>query len=411
MFENIRMAFLGLRVNKLRSALTMLGITIGVAAVILLISLGQALESFVINQFTGIGTNLVYVMGTLDGMGRPQPLTQSELNALSDPYSVPDASGVIPVFEISQRFTSMVSFEDTTSRARVSGVTPRYLGIMSRTVTTGRMFDDTDLAAGARVAVIGTKVVENLFPDVDPIGQSMRIEGVRVQVIGVLEEKGAASFGPGADQDNMILLPLTTAQQRFVSNRTTSGEDIVSVIVLEARDDSRVDALAEQARQTMREARGILFRDEDDFTIATQGELLSTVGNITGLLTVFLAVIAGISLLVGGIGIMNIMLVTVTERTREIGLRKAVGARKGDILLQFLTEAVVLSLVGGGIGIAMSTTLSAVVTANVPDLDISVRLSSIILATAISAVIGIFFGSFPANRAAGLNPIDALRYE
>ena len=411
MIENVRMALLGLRSNKLRSALTMLGITIGVAAVIILISIGQALESFVLDQFTGIGTNLVYVFGTMDDFSRPQPLTQSELEALSDPYRVPDAVGVVPMFDIDTTFSSDVAFNDTHTTSRVIGTTPRYPNIVSRVVEFGRWFDETEVASGARVAVLGSKVVNNLFPDSNPIGQSIRIEGVRIQVIGVLENLGSANFGPGTDEDNLVFLPLTTAQQRFTANRTVSGETAVTAIVIEARDDSTVDAVVEQARQTMRETRGITFRDEDDFTITTQGELLSTVGNITGLLTVFLAVIASISLVVGGIGIMNIMLVTVTERTREIGLRKAVGARKGDILLQFLTEATVLSLVGGGIGIAMATSLSALVTANVPDLDISVRLSSILLATAISAAIGIFFGSYPANRAASLNPIDALRYE
>lgn len=411
MIENIRMALLGLRVNKLRSALTMLGITIGVAAVIILISIGQALETFVLSQFAGIGTNLVYVFGTIDDFGRPQPLTQSELDALSDVYNVPDAAGVVPMLDIDRTFSSTVAFNDTQSTSRVIGTTPRYPNIVSRVVELGRFFDETEVASGARVAVIGSKVVKNLFPETNPVGQSIRIEGVRVQVIGVLEELGSPNFGPGTDEDNMVFLPITTAQQRFNASRTVTGEAAVTAIVIEARDDSVVDAVVEEARQTMREIRGITFRDEDDFTIATQGELLSTVGNITGLLTIFLAIIASISLLVGGIGIMNIMLVTVTERTREIGLRKAVGARRGDILLQFLTEATVLSLVGGGIGITMATTLGAVVTANVENLDVSVRLSSIILATAISAAIGIFFGSFPANRAASLNPIDALRYE
>jgi putative ABC transport system permease protein len=411
MIENIRMAFLGLRVNKLRSALTMLGITIGVAAVIILISIGQALESYVLGQFAGLGANLVYVFGTIDDFDRPQPLTQSELEALSDPYNVPDAVAVVPVFDISRNFTSDVAFGDTQTTARVSGVTPRYPAILGREVTAGRMFDETEVSAGARVAVVGSKIATRLFPESDPIGQNIRIQGVRMQIVGVLNEVGAASFGPGTDQDAIVLIPLSTAQQRFTDNRTISGERAVSAIVLEARDESSVDAVVAQARQTMREVRGITFRAEDDFTIATQGEVLATVGNITGLLTIFLAVIASISLIVGGIGIMNIMLVTVTERTREIGLRKAVGAKKGDILAQFLTESIVLSLVGGGVGVAIAMSMSALVTANVPDLDISVRLSSVVLATAISVAIGVFFGSYPANRAAGLNPIDALRYE
>jgi putative ABC transport system permease protein len=411
MIENIRVALLGLRSNKLRSALTMLGITIGVAAVIILVSLGQALESFILGQFEGIGTNLVYVFGTVDGFGRPQPLTESDLDALSDPYRVPDALGVSASYDIAQNLTSSVSFEGTETSARVIGVHPRYFEVASRSAQIGRIFTDDEVTSAARVAVIGVRVVENLFANIDPIGQSIRVQGVRLQVIGVMNEKGSGGFGPGSDQDNMILIPLTTAQTRFASNRTVTGERAITAVIMEARDDSRVQAVADQARQTLREEHEISFRDEDDFTVATQEELLASVGSVTGLLTIFLGVIAGISLVVGGIGIMNIMLVTVTERTREIGLRKAVGAQRRDILFQFLVEATVLALVGGGIGVGIATGMAALATANVPNLTVIVQPSSVSLATIISVAIGVFFGIYPANRAAALNPIDALRYE
>ncbi|HEX2905797.1 MAG TPA: FtsX-like permease family protein [Phototrophicaceae bacterium] len=259
------------------------------------------------------------------------------------------------------------------------------------------------------MAVLGVEMVERLLPDVYPIGQTIRIDGITFRVEGVLNRVGGAGFGP--NEDDVIIAPLTTVQTRLSGERVLSGERPLSNILVQARSAETVDAAAYQIRQTLREERGISFRDDDNFQVFTQTELLDSLGNILGLLTVFLAIIAGISLLVGGIGIMNIMLVTVTERTREIGLRKAVGAQKGDILLQFLTEATSLALVGGVIGILLATGGTLALRAALPDLSASVQLSSVLLATAISVLIGVFFGIYPANRAASLNPIDALRYE
>lgn len=411
MIENIRVALTGLGANKLRSALTMLGITIGVAAVIILISIGQALESFVLDQFSSIGTNLVFVSGSLDSVGRPTPLTEADLVALSDLYRVPDALKVAPNYDIARNFSSTVSYNGLESTARVIGATPDYLEISNRTAVEGRVFEDSEVTGGDRVAVIGQRVVQNLFKDTYPIGQSIRVNNVRLQVIGILNEVGGGGFGPGTDQDNFIIIPITTAQTRFSNERTLSGERPLTAIVVQARTDDTVDEVVEQVRQTLREEHEINFRDEDDFIIATQADLLNSLGSITGLLTVFLAVIASISLLVGGIGIMNIMLVTVTERTREIGLRKAVGAQRGDILTQFLVEATVLALMGGSVGVAIAWSMAALVSSRVENFSVAIQPSSIFLATAISIMIGIFFGIYPANRAAALNPIDALRYE
>ncbi len=410
MFENVRIALVGLASNKLRAALTMLGITIGVAAVIVLVSVGQAIDGFIRGEFEGIGSNLVYAFGEQDGFNRPAPMTQSDVDAISDPYRVPEAVLIMPELLLPAR---SVIVEGTEESIQVVGITPDYPTLMGREVVAGRFFDESEQEGAARVAVITKKVIDSLFPDSNPLGQTMRIANVRFTVIGVLNEEGSNFGGPNNDLDDIIVVPITTALTRLSGERVISGNRPISMIVVAARDSSSVDLAAQQIRQTLREERGITFRDEDDFSVVTQGELLDSFSVVTALLTLFLGVIAGISLLVGGIGIMNIMLVTVTERTREIGLRKAVGAQRRDIVLQFLVESVILALSGGGIGVLLAwlATQGAAAAPGLEDLHISVQASSVILATFISAAIGVFFGLYPANRAAALNPIDALRYE
>ncbi|MFN8376735.1 MAG: ABC transporter permease, partial [Anaerolineae bacterium] len=344
-----------------------------------------------------------------DNNGRLTRLTQSEADALADNYRVPDAIAVMPQLNL----TRSISVEGREARATVQGVTMTYTQIVNRQVVAGRFFDQEEFDSLARVAIIGRTVIENVFPDEYPIGQTIRIGGVRFTVIGILNEQGSGGgLGPpGADADNVILMPLTTAQVRLSGDRNLSGARPVSLILVQARDAESVNAAAEQTRVALREERNISFRDEDNFTIFTQADLLESLGSVTGLLTVFLGLIAGISLIVGGIGIMNIMLVTVTERTREIGLRKAVGAQNGDVLMQFLTEAVVLSLFGGTLGVLLAAGGIAAANRLLPTLTVSVQFSSVMLATLISLAIGVFFGIYPATRAAALNPIDALRYE
>ncbi|MBK9750431.1 MAG: ABC transporter permease [Chloroflexi bacterium] len=409
--ENTRIALIGLRSNKLRSVLTMLGITIGVAAVIVLVSLGQAVETFVRNQFLGLGTNLMLVSQREASLadartgGASQMMTMRDYETLRDLSRVPDALNVMPQLN----FSRPVAVEGRQANGRIRGVTEAFVPMRNRDVVAGRFLDRTDVESEARVAVIGLTVVERLFPDSYPIGQNIRISEVTFRVIGVMEEAGGSGFG--GDENDLIWIPVTTAQHRLNTGEDASGRKRVTNVLVQARDADSVDLVAAQVREALREARNINFRDEDTFQIFTQTDLLESVGQITSLLTIFLGIIAGISLLVGGIGIMNIMLVTVTERTREIGLRKAVGAQKRDIQLQFLTEATVLSLLGGAFGIGIAFAGSLAVSAVSADLQVRVQLSSILLATLISIGIGVFFGIYPANRAAALNPIDALRYE
>jgi len=409
--ENFRIALLGLTSNKLRSVLTMLGITIGVAAVIVLVSLGQAVETFVRNQFLGLGTNLILISpreasltDMRDGVAA-LVMTMRDYDTLRDISRVPDAINVMPQLN----FSRPVNFDGRQANGRIRGVTEAFVPMRSRDVVAGRFIDRDDVETEARVAVVGLTVVERLFPDAYPIGQNIRISGISFQVIGVMERAGGSGFG--GDENDLIWIPITTAQARLNTGRDASGERRVTNVIVQARDAESVDLVAAQARQALREARNISFRDEDTFQIFTQTDLLESVGQITGLLTIFLGIIAGISLLVGGIGIMNIMLVTVTERTREIGLRKAVGAQRIDIQLQFLTEATLLSLVGGAVGVAIAFAGSLAVSALSADLTVTIQWSSVLLATLISIAIGVFFGIYPANRAAALNPIDALRYE
>jgi len=409
--ENIRLAFSSLMANKLRAILTMLGIIIGVAAVITLVSVGEGVQAVVVSEFQGLGNNLLFVTpGRLDAGEFGHTRTRAELTnddylALADTFNVPDLARVAPVYDR----PAIITRGSNEIQVTVTGTTPDYTGVRDFHPVLGDFFTEQDVTTAARVAVLGQTVYESLFPDGDvPIGQTIRINNVNFRVIGLMEEKGGSGFN---DQDNTILVPLNTAQRRLFPARRPDGKFRIDQIYAQVISEERQDAAITEMELALRQTRGIAFRDEDDFTILSQSEIIGALGQITGVLTTFLGVIAGISLLVGGIGIMNIMLVSVTERTREIGLRKAVGARRSNILWQFLTEAVILSSIGGLIGLALGATGAWLISLLSDTLDATVAWNSVVLAILFSAAVGLFFGIYPATRAAALNPIDALRYE
>jgi putative ABC transport system permease protein len=407
--ESIRIAVRALLSNKMRAVLTMLGIIIGVGAVITLMSVGKGVEQFVEESFQGLGSNLLFIFpGSLEGTStsrRPE-LTMGDYRAMADPFLVPDAMGVAP--ELSSNATVVAGRRDI--RTEIAGVTPDYLPLRSLKVSDGAFLGDTDVSARSRVAVLGSRAYEKLFEEgAYPIGQTIKINRIPFRVIGVMEEKGGSSFG---GMDNTIYVPLTTAQSRLYPWwRSRTGEPLLSTIYVQVADESLMDQAADQISEVLRQRHKITFRDDDDFTLVKQTDILAIAGDIFGVLTIFLGSIAAISLVVGGIGIMNIMLVSVTERTREIGIRKAVGAKRRDILVQFLVEAVVLALIGGGIGIALGITGSRLVAGLADQLRTVVTGDVILLSSGVSAAVGLLFGIYPAFRAAGLNPIDALRYE
>lgn len=409
--ESIRIALRGLAANKLRSALTMLGIIIGVGAVIALLSVGQGVAQVITEQIQSIGSNILFVMpinleaASAGTMTAGRALTLADAQAIADPSQVPDVVAVAPQV---QR-TATVERGREALITTVSGVTPEFSSLRNAQVAEGRFIEDSDMAAGSRVAVLGATAYKRLFPDGEyALGQTIRINQLPFRVIGLLEEKGGSGFG---SEDSIVFVPLSTAHTRLFRTATVGGSPRVSIISVQVVSEDRMDAAAEAIRELLRQRHKLSYRDDDDFSVISQKDILSIFGEITNVLTLFLGAIAGISLLVGGIGIMNIMLVSVTERTREIGIRKAVGAKRRDILIQFLIEAMVLSLVGGAVGIFLGVAGSILIARLSEGLVTVVTPQAILLATGFSAAVGLFFGIYPATRAARLNPIDALRYE
>jgi putative ABC transport system permease protein len=395
-----------LSANKLRSGLTILGIVIGVAAVIAMVSIGRGAEATITNSIEGIGTNLLFVFrGGSEDVRNPKPLTLGDANAIADPFQAPAVAGVAPMLQGSGK----VAFGSESRTTTLIGVTPEYASVRNYLLSEGSFISEEHMLGQASVVILGYDVAERLFHRTEGlVGEQVRIENQPFRVIGVLTQRGGSAF---SNEDDQVLIPLTTAQMRLLRRSTRDRVDLILVQAASAQD---VPTATEQVAQILR-TRHRTEIGADDFTILTQQNFLETASTITNVLTIFLGGIAAISLLVGGIGIMNIMLVSVTERTREIGLRKALGARRRDILIQFLTESSVLSLIGGLIGILLGWLIGLgvgyIAAANNADISPTIGLDIILIATLFSTAVGLFFGLYPANRAAGLEPVEALRYE
>jgi putative ABC transport system permease protein len=410
--EAVGLALRAIGANRLRAFLTLIGISIGISAVIALLSIGTGVQDYINNQFTSAGTNL---LGIVPGRiqrgpgGGPSSFGSTAFLTLGDYRAV--VANVSDIEAHAADFTSTGNFayESRTSQVQVSGVTPSFSQVRNWRASLGRFIEEADNTSRSRVVVLGQTVRKDLFPEEDPIGKQVKINGLPFRVIGVMEEKGASFLG---DQDAIAFIPLSTAQERLFPQlaQAQTGDRIVSTIYLQVTSDAVRPQVEAAAREILRERHRLAPDDEDDFSIISQTELLETFGAVTSVLTLFLGAIAAISLLVGGIGIMNIMLVSVTERTREIGLRKAIGATPAAIQGQFLIEAITLSIIGGLIGILLGVGLALGVTRFV-DFNAVVQPQAIALAVGFSAAVGLFFGLYPARRASKLNPIEALRFE
>ena len=410
--EAVKLALRTLGANRLRAFLTMIGISIGIGAVIALLAIGSGVQQYINDQFTSSGTNLLGIVpGRIQrGPGGGQnTFAPSSFLTMGDYRAV--VAGTSNVEAHAADFTSVGNFayESRTSQVQVSGVTPSFSRVRNWRAISGRFIEELDNSGRARVVVLGQTVVNDLFPEEDPIGKQVKINGLPFRVIGVMESKGSSFLG---DQDAIAFVPLSTAQERLFQRQAQArtGERVLSTIYLQATSDAARPQIEATARDILRERHRLGPDDADDFSIISQTELLNTFGAVTSVLTLFLGAIAAISLLVGGIGIMNIMLVSVTERTREIGLRKAIGATPAAILGQFLIEAIVLSFIGGVFGIVLGVGIAFGVTRFV-DFSAIVQPGAIILAVGFSVAVGLFFGIYPARRASKLNPIDALRFE
>ncbi|MBI4086160.1 MAG: ABC transporter permease [Candidatus Liptonbacteria bacterium] len=410
--DSIQTATRGLNHAKLRSLLTMLGIVIGIASVILLMSIGSSAQSLILDQVKGIGSNLIFVVpGATKGSRFSSPastqgiiiktLVEGDVDALR-------REAVAAKVTAEVRGQAKAVYENNDATVTYEGITAEFFPMRNFSTVKGFSFTNNDVASFNHVAVLGQAIAETLFGDIDPVGKLFRLRDVQFRVIGVLEKKGLGPFG--IDQDALVLIPITVARKQLL------GIDYYNAITVQASDAYNIEFAKSRISDVLRQSHRITNPDKDDFTIRTQEDALSLLGNITSILKIFLTAIASISLIVGGIGIMNIMFVSVVERTREIGLRKAVGATNSDILQQFLWEAVILTFIGGLVGIfigSLFTVLTYFAVTRFAGIDwvFSLPISAVLLAVAVSTVIGVVFGIYPAYRASRLNPTEALRYE
>ena len=400
--ESFLMAWASLIANKLRSLLTMLGIIIGVAAVIALVSIGNGVKQDIEDSISSLGSNLLVVLtgaprtpGARSSQGSMKSLKISDYEAIAKLEGVKAASPMT-------NGSYVVIYQNKNWTTSVAGVNSNFQDVNNWTMTSGRFFSDKNVQNRERVAVVGETVVKNLFTDEDPVGKEIRVKNIPFRVIGVLKSKGNGTMGN--DQDDTVLIPYTTSMERV------EGIDYLRRVYVVAKDDGGIDRLQADIENLLRVRHNIKDTNLDDFNIQNMKSIMETVAQTTGTFTLFLGAVAAISLVVGGIGIMNIMLVSVTERTREIGVRKALGATYSVIVTQFLIEAVVISLMGGFIGIAFGIGASKVI-GMVSGMSTIVSVPTIIMSFAFSMAIGLIFGIYPARKAAKLNPIDALHYE
>jgi putative ABC transport system permease protein len=404
----LRVALRSLAVNKLRSALTMLGIVIGVGAVIVMIAVGAGAQQRVEEQIRALGSNLLLVMpgsttsgGVRMGFGSSSTLTEDDVVAIN--REIPDALAAPAL-----RGSAQVVFGNTNWSTQIFGVTPEYLDVRQWPLASGRSFEPAEMAGAGKVALVGATVARQLFGGADPVDQVIRIKRVPFTVIGVLDTKGQSLMG--TDQDDLVLMPLSTARTRVIGSANAAKQRSVGTLWVKVADGLDTKVVEEQVRELLRQRHRLQAGADDDFSLRNLQEVMSAQEASSRVLALLLAAVASVSLLVGGIGIMNIMLVSVTERTREIGLRMAVGARTRDILGQFLVEAVTLSLIGGLIGVALGIG-TAVAIASFAGWRVALSPESVALAVAFAFVIGVFFGFYPARKAARLNPVEALRFE
>ncbi|MDP3432581.1 MAG: ABC transporter permease [Bacteroidota bacterium] len=401
--NSVKIAFSALKRNKFRAFLTMLGIIIGVASVIVMLAIGQGSKKSIQDQMSGMGTNLIFAMpgaeqkgGVRMGNSDAKNLKLTDIDAIEK--NCPAISDVSP--EVRSSGQAVVGNQNWPTT--IYGVNTKYFNIRKYSIGSGRGFSDNEIQSYAKVCLIGQTIVENLFGKTDPIGQTIRYKNIPLLIIGVLGEKG--ENGMGQDQDDLIMAPYTTVQKRILA--ITHIQSIAASAASEELNDVAITQLTESLRSSHKLKAG----EEDDFQVRSQSEMVQMFSSISDIMTALLGAISGISLLVGGIGIMNIMYVSVTERTREIGLRLSVGGRGNDILMQFLIESILLSVFGGIIGITLGIVATSV-TASIMSWPVVISTFSVVMAFLVCSAIGIFFGWYPARKAAGLNPIDALRYE
>jgi len=407
-FQSMRIAFRALRVNKLRSALTMLGIIIGVGAVIAMVSVGSGATKRIHQQIASIGSNVIIIQpgsqntgGVKSGNGNSQTLTEEDARAVQE--ECPSVMYSTPV----QQNQQQVVYGSNNWGTRIYGVSPEYMTIRDIRIEEGEPFTTEDVRATNKVALLGKTVVDNLFAGEDPIGKTIRVRKVPFTVVGTLVPKGQNSSGQ--DQDDMIIMPISTAKKKVMGGGRANNWQQVGQIMVQARDGRNQNAM-DEIEALLRQRHRLQATEDNDFQVRSLEEMAAAQEQATQIMGLLLASIASVSLIVGGIGIMNIMLVSVTERTKEIGLRQAVGAKTKDILSQFLVEAVTLSLLGGCLGIGMGV-LASLGISYFAGWNTLVSLPSILAAFFFSALVGVFFGFYPARKAALLDPIEALRYE